>query len=406
MTSPLEGIRILDLTQGQVGPYATTMLAQMGAEVIKIEDYTVGGDVVRGIVGGESMGETKTNYVFEANNRNKKSIAVNLKTGPGKEIIYRLARKTDVFVQNLRQGAVERLEMDYDTLRKLNPRIIYASGSSFGKLGPDRENTGFDIIGQARGGIMSVNGPPDRPPMPVGGGYVPVGDQVTAMLLAYGIMLALFTRERTGIGQEVHVSMLAAMLALQNWRFEGYLATDEVPQRTHGVQSLNPLYGIYQTSEGEWIALSMYQSDPFWSRFCHTLGIQDLENDPRFNSHENRIENREALVPVIQKEFAARTRAELLRILEENKLQFAPVNNYAHLAADPQVIANNYIVDFDHPIAGPMKVLAVPVELSETPGAVGNVAPELGQHSEEVITELAGYTWEEVAQLKESGAIM
>jgi crotonobetainyl-CoA:carnitine CoA-transferase CaiB-like acyl-CoA transferase len=200
--------------------------------------------------------------------------------------------------------------------------------------------------------------------------------------------------------------MLAGMLALQNWRFEGYLVTGEVPQRTHGFQSLNPLYGIYETSDGEWIALSMYQSDPFWARFCRALGIENLEKDPRFDSHENRVENRDALVPVIRQEFAGRTREDLLKILEENDLQFAPVNNYAHLATDPQVIANNYIVDFDHPVAGGIKVLAVPIELSETPGIVGRAAPELGQHTEEVLLELGEYTWQEIAELKEAGVII
>ncbi|MFC1919181.1 CaiB/BaiF CoA transferase family protein [Chloroflexota bacterium] len=402
---PLEGYRVLDLSIAQVGPYAATMLAQMGADVIKIEDHTTGGDNIRGIMAREGIGAPPVNYIFEANNRNKRSVGVNLKTRQGRDVIYRLVKNSHIFLHNLRQSGVERLGVDYETLHKHNPLIIYASGSSFGKRGPDRDATGYDIISQARGGIMSVNGPPDRPPMPVGGGYIPVGDQAAAMLLAYGVALAIIARERTGKGQEVHVSMLSGLLALQNWRFEGYLATGEIPQRVHGFQSPNPLYDIYQAQDGEWIALSMTQSDVFWSRFCKVLNIESLEFDSRFNSHQNRIENRDSLVPLIQKVFSIRSRAEWTKLFMEHDLQFAPVNNYADLAVDPQVIENNYVVQLDHPIAGPVNVLSVPVELSETPGTVGKAAPELGQHTEEVLTELGGYTQQEIVELMGLGVV-
>lgn len=405
MTMPLEGYRVLDLSIAQVGPYAATMLAQMGADVIKIEDHTTGGDNNRGIMAREGLVASPVNYIFEANNRNKKSVGINLKTRLGREVIYRLVGNADIFLHNIRQSGVEKLGVDYETLYKHNPLIIYASGSSFGKWGPDREAAGYDIISQARGGIMSVNGPPDRPPMPVGGGYIPVGDQATAMLLAYGIALAIIVRERTGKGQEVHVSMLSGLLALQNWRFEGYLATGEIPQRVHGFQSPNPLYGIYQAQDGEWIALSMTQSDVFWSRFCKALKIENLEFDSRFNSHQNRIENRDLLVPLMQKAFSLKPRAEWTRLFREYNLQFAPVNNYADLAADPQIVENNYVVELNHPAAGPIKVLSVPVDLSETPGTVGKAAPELGQHTEEVLMEQGGYTKQEIIELKELGVI-
>jgi len=402
MGMALEGVRVVDMTIGQLGPVASMMLADMGADVIKLEEPISGdpGRYVHGIMGVS----VPLSFYFENNNRNKRGIAVNLKTERGREIVYRLAETSDVFVTNYRRNAVGKLRVDYQTLSQYNPGIIYAIGSGFGRRGPDRDKPALDLAAQARGGIMSIIGEPSQPPAPVGVG---LADQVAAGLLAYGITLALFARERTGRGQEVDISLLAGQawlgaLALQDYLFYG---KDHGPLgKVSRASTRNPLWNVYRTKDDEWLCLAMLVSEPYWTDFCVVMGIEGLEKDPRFESHTAREENAAELISILDQRFASETRDEWVRRLGQRELLWEPVRDYAEVAADPQMTENEYIVDFDHPVHGMVKEVGIPVKLSNTPGKIRKPAPELGQHTEEVLLEI-GYTWEEIARLREEKAI-
>lgn len=402
MGMALEGVRVVDMTIGQLGPVASMMLADMGADVIKLEEPLSGdpGRYLHSIMGVD----VPLSFYFENNNRNKRSITVNLKKERGREIVYRLAETSDVFVTNYRRSVAERLRVDYQTLSQYNPRIIYAIGSGFGRRGPDHDKPALDLAAQARGGIMSIIGEPDQPPAPVGVG---MADQVGAGLLAYGIVLALFARERTGLGQEVDVSLLAGQawlgaLVLQDYLFYGkeHGAMGKVSRAS----ARNPLWNVYRTKDNKWLCLAMLVSEPYWPDFCKVMGIEELEKDPRFESHAAREENAAELISVLDQRFATETRDEWVKRLGQRELIWEPIKDYAEVAADPQMTENEYIVDFDHPLHGPVKEVGIPVELSKTSGKIRKPAPELGQHTEEVLLEI-GYTWEEIAKLREEKAI-
>jgi len=398
----LEGVRVLDMSIGQMGPVTSMMLADMGADVIKLEEPLSGdpGRYLHSIMGVD----VALNFYFEIHNRNKRSIAVDLHTETGRKIVYRLAEKSDVFVTNFRRSAVERLGMDYRTLAQYNPKLIYAIGSGFGKKGPDRDKPALDLAAQARGGIMSIIGEPGQPPAP---GGVGMADQIGAGLLAYGIMLALFARERTGLGQEVDVSLLAGQawlgaLALQDYLFYG---KDHGPlSKVSRREARNPLWNIYRTKDDRWLCLAMLVSEPYWPDFCKAMGIEGLENDPRFESHAAREENARELISILDQRFATETREEWAKRLGQRELIWELVKDYAEVAADPQMTENEYIVDFDHPVYGPVKEVGILVQLSKTRGRIRKPAPQLGQHTEEVLLEI-GYSWEEIAKLREDKVI-
>lgn len=391
----LDGVRILDLTIWQQGPVATQMLADMGADVIKIEDKH-GGDPGRGLV-WKSDGCALNTY-FECHNRNKRGITLDLKTRRGQDVMKRLVEGADVFVQNLRPGVAERLGVDYPTLSRVNPRLIYAAANGYGSKGPDRAKPSFDIIAQGRGGILSVSGEPDEsPPLVQVNG---VADWAGALMLAYGIVMALFARERHGIGQEVEVSLLGTQASLGQLALQRYLFSGKAPARMSRKTVRNALWNTYRASDGKWLILAALQSQRFWSDFCRLLGVPELQNDPRFDSIDHRGDHCRDLITIFDQVFATKPRDEWVRLLESADIPCGPVNSYADLAADPQMLANNYIVDFNHPQAGTVKLVGIPVRLSETPGQVRMPAPEFGQHTEEVLQEWGGYDWEEIARLK------
>ena len=403
MAGPLEGIRILDMTTGQHGPVATQMLADMGADVIKVEGRLKpdGGRFLVALMGGE----VRLNSYFESNNRNKRALTVDLKKEQGREAFYRVVEKSDVFVTNYREAAVKELGVDYATLSRLNPRLIYAIGYGFGRYGPDNERPALDLAAQARGGIWSISGEPGEPPARIGAG---MADQVGGGILAYGIMLALFARERTGEGQEVNTSLLGSQawlgsVVLQHYLFysEAFPAVSRVSRKEAG----NPLWSVYECQDGKWICLAMLGADPYWPDFCKVMGIEHLEKDPKFEDQFKRAENSAELIDILDERFASKTREEWVKRLNERELIWAPVNDYADLAADPQMGANDYIVDFDHPAHGLVKLVGIPVKLSKTPGQIRMPAPEFGQHTEEVLMEIGGYSWEDIARLREGEVI-
>ncbi len=378
MSGPLDGIRIIDWTIWQQGPVATQMLADLGAEVIKIEERERG-DPGRGItaVAGSATVKSGRNYYFEANNKHKKSIALNLKQPEAREIVHRLAARSDVFVQNFRKGVAQRLGLGYAELAALNPRIIYASASGYGPEGPDSGEPSFDYLGQARSGIMNAIGTGSTAPSYVYGG---IADQMGAIMLAYGVLAALFARERTGIGQEVDASHLGSMMALQGLNVVARtIMGKEFPRNTRA-NAYNPLWNHYRCADDKWISLAMLQPDRYWKNFCEVVGKPELAEDPRFAEAKVRGRNSAALVAIFDEVFAARPRDEWMRVLKgRGDFIYTIVNSVSDLPDDPQVRANGYVVDYDHPALGNLTLLGMPVKLSATPGEPRGHAPELGR---------------------------
>jgi crotonobetainyl-CoA:carnitine CoA-transferase CaiB-like acyl-CoA transferase len=399
MAMPLEGIRIIDWTIWQQGPVSTTMLADLGAEVIKIEER-VGGDPGRGIfkIGGGDVAD-RPNFYFEACNRNKKSITLDLKQPEARQIVYDLVAKSDVFVQNFRKGVAGRLGLDYETLKQHNPKLIYASATGYGPEGPDSGEPSFDMLGLARSGIMLAVGEPDMEPLGIGGG---IADQMGAIMLAYGILAALLARERHGVGQQVDASHLGSMMMLQGLSVHCKLLAGFAFGRSARRKAGNPLWNHYKCGDDKWLALAMLQSDRYWADFARDVGRPELATDERFSNAKVRAAHAEECVAILDEVFASKSRDEWLKHLREAPGDFIVtlVNSIDDLPEDPQVLANDYIVDFEHPIHGATKMLGMPVRLSETPGSVRTAAPEFGQHTEEVLLDLLEYDWDRIADLR------
>jgi crotonobetainyl-CoA:carnitine CoA-transferase CaiB-like acyl-CoA transferase len=403
MSGPLDGIRIIDWTIWQQGPVATQMLADLGAEVIKIEERERG-DPGRGLAAAAGSATVKggRNFYFEANNKHKKSIAIDLKRPEGREIVHRLAARSDIFVQNFRKGVAGRLGLGYGDLAALNPRIIYASASGYGPEGPDSGEPSFDYLGQARSGIMNAVGTGSTAPVYIQGG---IADQMGAIMLAYGVLAALFVRERTGIGQEVDASHLGSMMALQGLNVVARTIMGAEFPRIPRANAFNPLWNHYRCADDKWIALAMLQPDRYWKDFCEVIGKPELIEDPRFAAN-TRGWNATALIAILDEVFAARPRDEWMRILKSRgDFIYTIVNSVSDLPDDPQVRANDYVVEYDHPTLGNMTLLGMPVKLSKTPGEPRGHAPEFGEHTELLMTELLGYSWDEVRHLREANVI-
>ncbi len=403
MSSPLEGVRVIDWTVWQQGPLGTALLGELGADVIKIEDRSTG-DPGRGAtqVYGQKTGIQGRNFYFETLNWGKKSIALDLTKKKGKQVVYGLVKGADVFVHNFRQGVPDRLGMDYQTLSQYNPKIVYAVASGWGPKGPDARKPSFDLVAQARSGIMDCFFSGGIPPQRLGGA---IADQMGGIMLAYSVLAALVARDRTGAGQEVDVSQLGSMMLLQGLRVNQYLMCGEEPRKQPRTAILNPLNNHYQCKDGRWIALALMQADRYWHDFCMALGIQNVETDPMFSTHAKRAEYRVELIALLDKTFATKTAAEWLQILERNEdFPIALVKSIPDVVEDPQVKANNYIAEFDHAVWGRTRHLCTPISFGKTPLKKGKEAPEFGEHTEKLLLEL-GYSWEDIVGLKEEQVI-
>ncbi len=395
MPSPLDGIRILDLTIYQNGPWATVMLSDMGADVIKIEEPRAG-DPGRNL----RPPDQSVGAYFETMNRNKRSMTLDLRQEQGRQVFYRMAPRADVVVQNFRLGVAERLGVDYATLSKHNPRIICASVTGFGRRGPHARHRVFDSLGQGRGGLIdALRREPGARLLPGPGG---IADQTGAIMLAYSIMLALFARERFGIGQDVEVSQLGSQLVLQGLGINRYLFDRQPPRQRPWRETQNPLFTTYRCKDGRWLVLAAVLTDAYWVHFCKGIGRDDLATDPRFATQPLRNRNGSAIIEVLDSVFATRTREEWLEHLYSQDVICTPVQSYADLESDPQVVANEYIVEVDHPLRGKMQQVGVPSKLSATPGRPRRAAPPLGQHTGEVLREF-GFSQGEVEELRMRG---
>lgn len=405
MKRPLDGVRIIDWTIWQQGPVSTMMLADLGAEVIKIEER-VGGDPGRGVlsIAGALVGATSgPNFYFEANNRHKQSLTLDLKNPKAIEIVYQLAEKSDVFVQNFRKGVSDKLGIGYEALSQRNPQIIYASATGYGPFGPDSGEPSFDYMGLARSGIMTAVGEPQMEPLSIAGG---IADQMGAIMLAYGVMAALLAREKYGMGQEVDISHLGSMTALQGLNVACKAILGKEFKRMPRAAAPSPLWNHYKCGDDKWICLAMPQQDRYWSDFCKVLGIEHVLDDPRFATMGDRADNAKDLIPILDAAFASRPRDAWMKALKEGgDFIYTVVNTIADLPTDEQMLANEYIVDYEHPSIGKTQLVGVPVRLSKTPGDPKGAAPEFGEHTERILTELLDYSWEDVAKLREDEVI-
>jgi len=389
----LDGLRVIDLTQAMAAPYCTMNLADMGADVIKVEPP--GGEETR----RGSVQQNGHSGSFNAINRNKRSLTVDLKQPAGVEIIRRLARTADVFVQNYRPGAAARLGVAYDDLKAINPRLIYCSISGFGSTGPYASRGGYDLIAQGMSGIISVTGEEDGPPAKAG---VPLSDLAAGLFGAYGILCALEHRERTGEGQFVDTSLLEAAMALTVWESTEHWATGQTPRALGSAHRLAAPYQALRASDG-WFTIGA-NNDKLFDALCRVVGRPELRADARFATRERRLEHRRALAAAIEAATVKEPRGHWLARLEAEGVPSGPINTYAESLADPHTLARDMVVDLVHPGAGPIKNLGVPVKLSDTPGAVDRPAPLLGEHTDAILAEL-GYGEHERRALRANGII-
>jgi crotonobetainyl-CoA:carnitine CoA-transferase CaiB-like acyl-CoA transferase len=378
-SGPLSGITVLDLTRVLSGPHCTMMLADMGARVIKVE-RPGDGDETRAwgppFVGGESA-------YFLGTNRNKESIALDFKQPEGRRILHRLLDRADVVVENFRPGTLARLGLDYASLNEARPKLIYASISGFGQTGPRRLEAGYDAVVQAEGGLMSITGDPGGPPFRVG---VAIADLVAGMLAAHGIVLALYARERTGRGQQVDIGMLDGVVSILSYHASMHLTAGIRSGRVGNRHATIAPYDTFAAADGNFF-LAVGNDDQF-RRFCAVAGTTSLCEDPRFATNPARVvhhlELRQRLSPILRE----RPRSHWIEVLTEAGVPCGDVRDVPEALADPQVVAREMVQAVEHATAGMLKVVGIPIKLSETPGSVRTAPPTLGQHTAAILREL------------------
>ena len=396
MRMPLEDVRVLDLSHALAGPFCSTMLADFGASVIKLEPAGAG-DIARSW--GPPLPGGETSY-FVSLHRNKKGIEIDLKHPQGKELYFRLVERCDVVLENYRVGALARLGLGYEAAAARNPGIIYCSVSGFGQDGPYRDRAALDLILQAESGMMSVTGEPGGHGVRCG---VSIADLTAGMYAAYGIMLALRVKERTGRGQAIDVSMLEGQLSLLGTMIGGYLADGEAPVPMGTAYKALLPYQTFRTKTRD-LALAV-GSEKLWKVFCPVIGRPDLTDDPRYRTNAERARNRDTLIPTLQDVFLTKSYEEWETVLLAAGIPMGAINSIAEVVDHPQVAARRALVEMDHPRAGKVRMVGAPVRLSETPGSVRTPSPMLGEHTDEVLRDLLGLGAEEIAALRGAGVL-
>ena len=391
--APLDGITVLDLTRVLSGPYCTMLLADMGARVIKVEQPGKGDDTR---AWGPPFLEGESAY-FLSINRNKESVTLDFKHPEGRALLEQLIAKADVLVENFRPGTLTRLGLDYETLSQRYPRLIYCSISGFGHTGPRWKQPGYDAIMQAEGGLMSITGTADGPPVRLG---VAIVDIISGMFAAYGVAMALLARERTGRGQEVDLGMLDATVALLTYQAGNYFASGKVPARLGNRHPSIVPYETFTASDGEFVLA--VGNDEQWRRFCT---IAELPDDERFATNRQRVSDYDALRPFVADRLRQRPRQHWIDALTNAGVPCGSVRNFEELFADPQLAAREMIAMVEHATIGPLRALGVPVKLSETPGAVRTPPPTLGQHTDTVLRDDLGFSADAIAALRRQQVI-
>jgi crotonobetainyl-CoA:carnitine CoA-transferase CaiB-like acyl-CoA transferase len=393
MGGPLAGLVVLDLSQLAQGPFATQMLGDMGAEIIKVEPPK--GDWMRFFALG-NIYKAGESISFLSFNRNKRSINIDLKKPEGLEIVRRLVDRADVLVENFRPGVMERLGLGYESLRERNPRLIYCASCGFGQTGPYRERPGQDLLIQAMTGLPYLNGRKDDAPIPVGVG---VADLVAAHNIVYGVLAALYSREKTGTGQRVDVNLYNSLLSLLIQEMTTFLNGGGWPDRSDsGIPSAysGAPYGLYETADG-WIAIAMNPVNQI-ARLIGVCGFEEIDS-------KNQIENKDEIRRVFAPAFQKKTTDEWLQILLAEDVWCAPLYTFEEVVNDPQIAENEMIASYDHPTAGPIRTVGIPVKFQDTPSSIERPAPILGQHSAEILREWAGYNEAEIKSLFSNGVV-
>ena len=392
---PLQDIKVIDFSQILAGPFCTMLLADMGADVVKIEKPNGGDDTRRygpPFIEGESA-------AFLTLNRNKRSIVLDLKSEQGIAIVRRMLEDADVMIHNFRPGVVDRMGLAYEDVSALNPAIVYCTVSGFGTTGPYSSRAGFDLVAQGMSGLMSINGFPGAPPAKVG---VPMADLNTGMFCAYGILTAYINRLTTGQGQHVDASLIESGIAYTLYESATYFATGEVAGPLGSAHRMIAPYQAFATQDGYINIGAANQNN--WERMCRAVGREDLLDDDRFASNPERMVSIEALTPIMEETFRTQTTAHWVEVLENAGVPCGPIYNIEQVYADPHVQSRDMSVKLEHPKSGSIRNIGVPVKLSDTPGSVRTPAPLLGQHSDEVLAQY-GYANGDIAVFRDAGVL-
>jgi crotonobetainyl-CoA:carnitine CoA-transferase CaiB-like acyl-CoA transferase len=404
MPKGLEGIKVIEVGGAAAMPLAGMLMAGWGAEVIHVEPPGRG-DMMRTLLkegAGGWMKPNEVNYLWEHMDRNKKGIALNIGTPAGQSILHQLIAGADVFLNNLRPYELEKFNLTYEVLANVNPQIIFANLTGYGRKGPEKNAGGYDSVAfWARSGVMDLMHDTDSPPNISRPGY---GDSITSLCLLAGIMAALLIRERTGVGQEVDVSLFNTATYALGFDIGHCLITDEDALRPERKMLGNPIRNVYPTKDSRWVMLGMTNAQHYWPSFCRAIEQTDLENDPRFATLDARARNSAELVTIIEGIFRTKTYAEWIEILSANKLVWSPVKTPLEVSRDEQATANEFFTEWDHPTYGKIRVLNSPVKLSKTPAELRTKAPDLGEHTVQIMKAL-GYTETEIAEMKKAGTI-
>ncbi len=395
MKGPLAGVKVLDLTRALAGPYGSMILGDLGADIIKVEGPD--GDFTRKVPPHFHMGQS---MYFISMNRSKKSVGIDLKSEGGREVFYRLTEHADVVFDNFRGGVTAKLKLDYKTLKAVNPRIITCSLSGYGSKGPLADQPAYDLPIQAFSGGMSITGEPGRPPVRAG---IPISDLCAGMFAAHGIMAALYAREKTGEGQPVEVSLMSGQIGMLAYMAGYYFKSGQIPGPVGSGHQTTVPYGAFKTTDG-WIAFSGGQ-DQFWPKLCRAIGMEEMASDEKFRDKKNRQENRDVLYEILSEKFAQKSTEEWLKIMMDYDIPASPVHNLEQALNHPQVLANNMVLDLTPPEGPPIKVAGNPIKMPSIPDKDYAYPPLLGQHTDEILTSLLGYSSERIAKLREEGVI-
>jgi crotonobetainyl-CoA:carnitine CoA-transferase CaiB-like acyl-CoA transferase len=389
----LEGVRVLDVTQFMAGPFCTTILADLGADVIKIEPPA--GDSTRQMVG--AVGTESPS--FNAVNRGKRSLVVNLKNPDGLELFKRLAQSADILIENYRPGVMRGLGLGYEALATINPKLIYASISGYGQTGPDRAKGGFDLIAQGVSGIMSITGEPGGPPVKAG---IPLTDLGAGLFALAAVLAAMHHRTRTGVGQFIDTSLVEAGIALSVWEATEYFSGPGIPAPLGSAHRMNAPYQAIRCADG-YVTVGA-NTDRLFRRLCEVLGHPEWAEVPDFIDNGSRVRNRTKLAALIESVMIQEPRGHWLSLFDTAEIPCGPINDYAQVFADPQVAARDMVLETDHPVLGRLRTLGSPLKLSATPADANRRAPLLGEHTNEILAEY-GFSEEEIESLRRSGAI-